>query len=88
MKLDKPVSYLHICLGIMIWIPFSISWLSIPSILGNLAAPEQTYFMLYLVWPMGASIIPFCIYFALFTKPRFVKTERSEDATKGSMKQT
>ena len=46
--------------------------------LGNLSNAEQTYFMLYLIWPMGGSIIPFCIYFALFTKPRFVNNKRME----------
>jgi len=70
MRLVRPVSYLHIFLAILIWVPFSISWLSIPLVLGNLPDPEPTYFMQYVIWPMGALIIPFCIYFALFTKPR------------------
>lgn len=75
MKLEKPVSWFHIFLGIGMFLPMGITITVMPISFGNLPDPEPFNFMLYIFWPLAASIIPFCIYFALFTKPRFVNDE-------------
>lgn len=68
------VYFPHIILGILGAIPFIVTWVAAPVILGNLD-DRLSDFMLYIYMPIGAFIIPFTVYFCLFTK-RITKDEK------------
>lgn len=80
LKLEKPISWFHIILGAVMFTPMAITNAVMPIAFGNLPDPRPFDFMLYVFWPTTVSIIPFCIYFTLFTKSRFVKDKTPKES--------